>query len=103
MSVLGQRRLLGRSQERPRHPEENQKRKTRLEPNNQILAATIDQRDALAVEPVRELERGERAGTPRGGDSNILEGPALEDGRKLSTDGLDLGQLGHRRTVAAAP
>jgi hypothetical protein len=78
----------------------NQERTTRLEPNNQILAATIDLRDTLAVELMRDLEWVERPGQPWIGDPNVLEDPALENGREPPANGLDLGQLGHVRTVA---
>jgi hypothetical protein len=80
----------------------NQERTTGLEPNNQILAATVDQGDALAVELVCDLERIERPRQPWIGDANVVEDPALENGREPPADGLDLGQLGHRRTVAAS-
>jgi hypothetical protein len=100
MGVIGQRRPVGGGEERPRHPEVNQERTTRLEPNNQILAATIDQRDALAIELMCDLERVERTCQPWIGDPNGLEDPAFEDGRQPPANRLDLGQLGHVRTVA---
>jgi hypothetical protein len=78
----------------------NQERATRVEPDNQIFAATIDNCDAFAVELVRDLERVERTGQPRVADPNVLEDPAFQNWRKPPADGLDLGQLGHRRTVA---
>ena len=43
--------------QRPRHPEVNQESTTRLEPNNQILAATLHRSDALADELRRNLVR----------------------------------------------
>ena len=101
MGVLGQGRIGSRRQKRPRHPEVHKERTTRLEPNNQILATTIDQCDALAVELVRDLERVERACQPWIGNPDMLEDPAFEDGRESPANGLDLGKLGHRRTVAA--
>ena len=100
MGVLGQRCPVGRREKRPRHPEVNQERATGVEPNNQILAATIDSRDAFAAEFVCDLERVERPGQPRVADPNVLEDPSFQHGRKPPADGLDLGQLGHRRTVA---
>ena len=102
MGVLRQRRSVGRTEKRPRHPEVHQERTTRLEPNNQILAATIDQGDPFAVELSRHLDRFERTRQPRIVDADVLEDPALEHRRKPSADGLDLGQLRHRRTVAVA-
>jgi len=101
MSVLGQ-RPLGRVVKRPRHSEVHQERATRLEPNNQILAATIDQSDALTLQLSRNVDRIERARQPRIRDPNLLEDPTLEHGRKPPANGLDLGQLGHRCTVARA-
>jgi hypothetical protein len=69
----------------------NQERASRFEPNNQILAATIDQRDALAVELVCHREWVERSREPRIGDPDLLEDPALEHRRQSSANGLDLG------------
>ena len=80
----------------------NQESTTRLEPNNQILAATLDQGDTLAVELMCDLERVERARQARIGDLNGLEDPPFEDRREPPANGLDLGQLGHRRTVAVS-
>jgi hypothetical protein len=79
----------------------NEQRATGLEPNNQILAATIDQRDALAVELVRDLERIERPRQTWIGDPDTLEAPPFEHRRELPANRLHLGQLGHGRTVAA--
>jgi hypothetical protein len=56
----------------------HQERATRLEPNNQILAATIDQSDTLAVQLSRNVDRIERSRQPRIRDSNLLEHPAFE-------------------------
>ena len=100
MGVLGQRRPVGRGEKRPRHPEVNQERTTGLEPNNQILAATFDQRDALAVQLMCDLEWIERACQPGIGNANVLEDTAFEHRREPPADRLDLGQLGHVRTVA---
>jgi hypothetical protein len=36
-------------------------------------------------------------------DLDALEATALEERREAAADGLDLGQLGHARTVASAP
>jgi len=78
----------------------HQERATRLEPNNQILAATIDQNDTLTIQLSRHIEWIERARQPLIRDPNLLEDPTFEHGRKPPANGLDLGELGHRCTVA---
>jgi len=78
-----------------RHPEVNQQSPPRLEPNNQILATTIDRRHLLALEFPCDLERVEGTGQSRIRDLDALEPPPLEDGRDTGSDGLDLGQLRH--------
>jgi hypothetical protein len=88
-----------RVSQRSRHPEVDQERTTRLEPNNQILAAAIDLGDALALELAGDLERVVRPREARIRDLDVLEAPALQRGREPAADGLDLRQLGHDRTV----
>ena len=88
-------------EKRSRHPEVHQESPSRLEPNNQILAATIDQRDTLAGELSCHLGRVEGPRQPRIGDRNLGERATLEERREPAPDGLHLGQLGHRRTVAS--
>jgi hypothetical protein len=78
----------------------DQERTSRLEPNNQILAAATDGRDALALELVRDLDRVEWARQARVGDRHTLEDPALEHGCEPPADRLDLGELRHAPTVA---
>jgi len=77
--------------QRPRHAEVDQKRTTRLEPNNQILAAPIDLRHALAIELQRDLERIMRTREAWIGDLDVLEATAFQGRRKPTADGLDLG------------
>ena len=86
----------------PRHPEVNQENATTLEPNNQILAASLDGGDALALQLGRDLERLERPHQPRVEDLDALEAPPDERGLELATDRLDLGQFGHWPSVAMA-
>ena len=88
-------------QQRARHPEVNQESPSRLEPNDQVLAATIDDRDGLTVELTRDLVRVERTREPRVENANVLESPPLQDRRERPPDRLYLGQLRHARTVAA--
>src|SRR5439155_8230159 len=95
------RQAARRVEERPRHPEVHQESPTRFEPDNQILAATIDQRDPLAFELPRHLERVEWARQPWIGNLDPREGASLQPRREPAADGLDLGQLGHVPTVAA--
>ena len=79
----------------------NQERPSRLEPNNQILATAIDERDPFALELPRDLDRVERARQARVGDLDVDEAAPLEHGREPAANGLDLGQLGHPATVHA--
>src|SRR5205807_7800528 len=83
-----------------RHPEVNQENATALEPKNQILAATLDGDDLLAFELGCDLARLERADEPRVVDLDADESVADECRLELSADGLDLGQLRHRASVA---
>src|SRR5581483_1961703 len=88
-----------RVQERPRHPEVNHQSAPRLEPDNQILAATLDRSDPLAEELGGDLRRIGRARQARVGDRDVREPPALEHRCEPAAHGLDLRQLGHAATV----
>src|SRR5215217_509799 len=87
----------GRSRRRvqkvPRHPEVDQENATALEPNNQILAAPLERFDALADELGRDVGRVLWPRQPLVFDLDVLEAAANR---------LDLGQLGHRRSLAMA-
>ena len=76
---------------RPRHPEVDQERAPRLEPNNQVLAAPVDRDDPLALELARDLDRVERARQARVDDLDPLERRPSSTGarrrRTLSTSG----------------
>ena len=89
-----------RVDEAPRHPEVNQQDATTLEPDNQILAATLEAFDRLTLELGSDLERVERAHQPPVQDLHALE-PATGHGRlEEYANRLDLGKLGHARTLA---
>jgi hypothetical protein len=86
-----------RNQEAPRHPEVNQQNQTAFEPDNYILASSIDGRDLLAFELSGDLPgiEGTRQAFVENLDRDEL--PAGEDRRQLGPDRLDFGQLGHVR------
>jgi len=69
----------------------NQKNPTALEPKNQILAASVDLRDALALQFGCHRGRLERTDEPWVVDLHALEPPPDQDRFELSPDGLDLG------------
>src|SRR2546422_6114415 len=96
------RRPRRRVQERPRHPEVNQENTPALEPNNQILAATLERRDLLAGELGRHLGRILWARQARVGDVDVLEATADEYRRETASDRLDLGQLRHASSLVMA-
>jgi len=85
-----------------RHSEVNQEYTTALESNNQILPATIDGVDALALELGRDDVWVERPCQPRILDVDALEAAADEGGLETGTDGLDLRKLGHGSSLAAS-
>ena len=80
----------------------NQESPSRLEPNNQILAAPVDGDDPLALELSSHLCGIERTREPRIRNFDTLEPPPLEGGNQSAPDALDLGQLGHADTLAAS-
>ena len=88
--------------ETPRHPEVHQEHTPALEPNNQILAATLHRGDALAFELPRDHLRVERPGQPRIVDRDALERAPEQHGLEARANGLDLGQLGHVARLAGA-
>ena len=79
----------------------NQESPSRLEPNNQILAAPVDGDDPLPLELSSHLIGIERTREPGIRDLDPLEPPPLEDGHEPAPDAFDLGQLGHADTLAA--
>jgi len=68
---------------------------TGLESNNQILAAPFDGLHRLPRELGRDLLRLERTGHPGVADVDPLEATPDQKGLEPSSDGLDLGELGH--------
>ena len=87
------------AQEAPRHPEVDQENTTALEPNNQILAATLDGGDVFPFELGRHLGGLVRAYEARVVDAHPLEAPADERGLELPANALDLRQLRHTASV----
>jgi hypothetical protein len=77
----------------------NQESTTRLEPNNQIFAATRDSQNPLALELTRDIGAVVRPREARIGDLDANEPPAFKHRCEACTHGLDFGQLGHERTV----
>ena len=78
----------------------DQENATALEPNNQILAAPLERRDALARELGRHLGRILRTRQPRVVDLDVLEAASDEHRLEPAANRLDLGQLGHRSSLA---
>jgi hypothetical protein len=99
MRVGRERRPAPDVQNVPRHPEVDQESPISLEPNNQILAAAIDSRDALALQLACDLDPVEWARQPRIEDLDALEGAAEEHRLEPATDGLDFWKLRHRTRV----
>jgi len=81
---------------RSSHSEVNQENQTTLEPNNQILAAPVYRRDALAREFRSHLCGIDGARQPRVEDLDIFERTADQPGLEARPHRLDFGQLGHR-------
>jgi hypothetical protein len=88
--------------QRTRHPEVDEQNATALEPNNQILAATVESFDALALKLCCNLERIERSNDARVADLDLRERSADECRLESATDGLDLGKLGHAATASGS-
>ena len=91
-----------RVQKVPRHAEVDQENATALEPNNQVLAAPLERLDALADELGRDLGRILWPRQPRVFDLDVLEAPSVEHRLEPAPNRLDLGQLGHRPSLATA-
>jgi hypothetical protein len=84
-----------------RHPEVNQENATRLEPNNQILATAIHGDDSLAFQLGGDSDGVERASEAGIEDLDTLEASAHKYRLEPCSDRLDLGQLGHKASLAA--
>ena len=98
MRIVRERPARG-AQEAPRHPEVDQENTTALEPNNQILAATLDGGDVFSFELGRHLGGLVRAHEARVVDAHPLEAPADERGLELPANALDLRQLRHAQRL----
>src|SRR5436305_14879924 len=83
------------AQEAPRHPEVDQENATALEPNNQILAAPLDGRDALTFQLGRHLGRLVWPHETRVVDAHPLEATPDECRLELPADAFDLRELRH--------
>src|SRR5919197_603443 len=92
----------GRSSRAATRLEVNQETATALEPKNQILAAAIERRDALARQLGLDELGVEGSREPCVVDLHVRE-PPPDDGRlEPAANRLDLGQLGHPPSVAMA-
>src|SRR5919204_280082 len=101
MRIVPERARVGVTQA-PRHPEVNQERSTRLEPNNQILSAAFQRADALALEFCGDRGRLERPNETWVVDLDAVEPPADDAWLERETNRLHLGQLGHAASLAGS-
>jgi hypothetical protein len=69
----------------------NQEATTAFEPNNQILAAPLERRDALALQLGRDRPGIERPGQAGVGDLDAVEAAADEGRFEAEANRLDLG------------
>jgi hypothetical protein len=74
-----------------RHPKVNQQSAPRVEPQDQILAATLERRHSFALELSGDSERLEGPHEARVVDLDAIEAPAHEVRLELLPDRLDLG------------
>jgi len=81
----------------------NQEHAIGFEPDNQILAAPLDGRNGLSLQLRRDLAWLDWPRHAMIEDLDTLEPPADEDGLEANSNRLDLGQLGHVASLAAAP
>ena len=81
------------------HPQVDEQHTIGLEPDDQILAAPLDRRDALSLELGCDSVGLVGPHEPRVGDLDAVEPPAREDGLQPAANGLDLGQLGHASSL----
>ena len=87
----------------PRHPEVDQQNATALELDNQILATTLDRRNALAVELGGHDRRVERPHEARIENHRPLDSPTDQDGRELLRTVSTSGSSGIGPAVAPPP
>jgi hypothetical protein len=91
MGIASRQRIAVRVQELPSHPEVNQENPTTFEPNNQILAATVETRDPLADKLVSDLGRFEGTRQAWIEDLHAVEPAPDEPALELRTNSLDFG------------
>src|SRR5881275_2029527 len=77
----------------------DEERAARLEADDQVLAAPVEDGDALALQAARDKRRVERPRQPRIRDLDALEAPALDQRRELPADRFDLRELWHESTL----
>ena len=94
MRIVRERSASGVAQA-SRHPEVNQESSTGFEPNNQILAATLECGNAFPFELGCDGRRLERTDEPRIANVDLLQPPADEVRLECETNRLHLWQLGH--------
>ena len=90
------RRLRRVEQQRARHPQVQHQVDVVLELPDQVLAAPGERVDAAALDGGGDLLAGERAAPARVEHLQRGQHAALDVGREMAADRLDLGQLGHR-------
>ncbi len=73
------------------------------QPHEQVLAAPVEALDGGALQPVGDLDGVERRHQPLVEHPHLLQPAALQERREAAADGLDLGQLGHRREGSRIP
>src|SRR5437762_7817144 len=88
--------------EAPSHPEVDQENATALEPNNQILSATLEGFDAFAFQLGRHLGRVVGSRQPRIEDLDALETAADEHRHQSTANRLDFRQFWHAASLARA-
>jgi len=79
----------------PRHPEVNQESPPRLEPDDQILAATFERRHSFALQLGGDGDGLEGPHQSRIADLDAVEPPPDELWLELLPDRLYLGELRH--------
>jgi hypothetical protein len=87
-------------QEVSRHPEVDQENATRLELNNQILAAAIERGDTFSLQLGGHSGRVEGPGETFVEDLDTLKTPPDQLRLEPRADGFDLGQLRHASSLA---
>ena len=83
-------------QQRPRHAQVQHQVDVVLELPDQVLAAAVERLDAAALHGGGDLGAGERTAPALVAHLQRGQHAALDVGRQVAADRLDLGQLGHR-------